>query len=474
MSRHPDSGGRPCELPSRDSPLSADRRLHPPRAPRRGERIPSEHALCAKFKVSRPTVRQALDVLVQEGRLYRHAGRGTFATAAAGGDRRLRVIGSIDDMMALGDETWFKLVSREVVLRCRPTSPRRSGCRRAPRAYRDRRRASRRDGPVPARHRVAAASRSARRSSDEDLSKTLAARRHRAPARACRSSSWSRRSTPRWPRATVAELLAAPRPHAAAAASSAPTSRRAASRSSTPSPTRRAGAIRTASSSPGPSAGADRAWRTASASTSAARSPTSSCRRPSGELHHRQAADDVSRSLRGLPGRSRRADGAARGVSWADAGAGRARHDARLQRRHRAQGARASACSRRAASATCSSSAARSATRSTTSRSRSRAPLIPRRLIGEVTERVLADGSVRDAARRGRRARARSASSSARGVTTLAVCLLHAYLNPAHEQRAGRARGRGGAATWRSRSRTRCRRRSASTSARRRPSSTPT
>jgi GntR family transcriptional regulator len=70
-----------------------------------GERIPSEHELCAKFRVSRPTVRQALDVLVQEGRLYRHAGRGTFATAPAGDDGRLRVIGSIDDIMALGDET---------------------------------------------------------------------------------------------------------------------------------------------------------------------------------------------------------------------------------------------------------------------------------------------------------------------------------------------------------------------------------
>ncbi len=80
-----------------------------------GERIPSEHALCARFDVSRPTIRQALDVLVQEGRLYRHAGRGTFSTPSPGGDRRLRVIGSVDDMIALGEETWFKLVSREVV-----------------------------------------------------------------------------------------------------------------------------------------------------------------------------------------------------------------------------------------------------------------------------------------------------------------------------------------------------------------------
>src|SRR6185436_20725599 len=46
----------------------------------------------------------------------------------------------------------------------------------------------------------------------------------------------------------------------------------------------------------------------------------------------------------------------------------------------------------------------------------------------------LADGSVRtaldeDDARRSIRALA------ARGVTTLAICLLHAYLNPAHEKR---------------------------------------
>src|SRR5438128_4183956 len=62
------------------------------------------------------------------------------------------------------------------------------------------------------------------------------------------------------------------------------------------------------------------------------------------------------------------------------------------------------------------------------------APLIPRRLTGEVTERILADGTVRTPldeadARRAIRALV------ARGVTTLAICLLHAYLNPAHERR---------------------------------------
>jgi N-methylhydantoinase A/oxoprolinase/acetone carboxylase beta subunit len=61
-------------------------------------------------------------------------------------------------------------------------------------------------------------------------------------------------------------------------------------------------------------------------------------------------------------------------------------------------------------------------------------PLVPRRLVGEVTERVLADGSVRTPLDE---ADARRAIRElvARGVSTLAVCLLHAYLNPAHEQR---------------------------------------
>jgi len=55
-------------------------------------------------------------------------------------------------------------------------------------------------------------------------------------------------------------------------------------------------------------------------------------------------------------------------------------------------------------------------------------------LIGEVTERVLADGTVRTPLEE---ADARRAIRElvARGVTTLAVCLLHAYLNPVHERR---------------------------------------
>jgi len=80
-----------------------------------GERLPSEQAFCAEFRVSRPTVRHALDLLLQEGLISREQGRGTFATPVGSLPQRFRVIGSIEDMLALGEETWFKPLTREAV-----------------------------------------------------------------------------------------------------------------------------------------------------------------------------------------------------------------------------------------------------------------------------------------------------------------------------------------------------------------------
>jgi N-methylhydantoinase A len=61
-------------------------------------------------------------------------------------------------------------------------------------------------------------------------------------------------------------------------------------------------------------------------------------------------------------------------------------------------------------------------------------PLIPRRAIGEVTERILADGTVRTPLDEADARRAIRELAS-RGVSLLAVCLLHSYLNPIHERR---------------------------------------
>src|SRR2546422_11306356 len=62
------------------------------------------------------------------------------------------------------------------------------------------------------------------------------------------------------------------------------------------------------------------------------------------------------------------------------------------------------------------------------------APLVPRRLRREVRERLLADGEIRqpldeDGARRV------IGELAAEGVEAVAICLLHAYVNPVHQQR---------------------------------------
>src|SRR5438034_8847473 len=64
------------------------------------------------------------------------------------------------------------------------------------------------------------------------------------------------------------------------------------------------------------------------------------------------------------------------------------------------------------------------------------APLIARRRIVEVSERILSDGAVLTPLDEGE-ARRQVRRLHAAGVTSLAVCLLHSYINPAHEKRVG-------------------------------------
>ena len=52
-------------------------------------RIPPERTLASELGVGRRSVRRALDVLEQEGRIHRHQGRGTFIDIRAGGTNTL-------------------------------------------------------------------------------------------------------------------------------------------------------------------------------------------------------------------------------------------------------------------------------------------------------------------------------------------------------------------------------------------------
>jgi GntR family transcriptional regulator len=69
--------------------------------------LPTEVALRRRFGASRFTVRQALETLVVEGLIYRRPGSGTFATSLPRQQPYVRILGSVEDAMAIGGETVF-------------------------------------------------------------------------------------------------------------------------------------------------------------------------------------------------------------------------------------------------------------------------------------------------------------------------------------------------------------------------------
>jgi GntR family transcriptional regulator len=74
-----------------------------------GVRLPTESELVAAHGVSRQTVRRAFQDLVAEGVVYRVPGRGTYATES--GQRYLRQLGSIEDLMSLSDDTSMEVLA---------------------------------------------------------------------------------------------------------------------------------------------------------------------------------------------------------------------------------------------------------------------------------------------------------------------------------------------------------------------------
>ena len=80
-----------------------------------GERIPSEHALCDHFSVSRTTVRQALAELESEGLLVKLKGRGTFVAEPRSSSWFLQSShGFHDEATRAGHEVTSRVLRREV------------------------------------------------------------------------------------------------------------------------------------------------------------------------------------------------------------------------------------------------------------------------------------------------------------------------------------------------------------------------
>src|SRR6476646_7212097 len=77
--------------------------------------LPSEDGLVERFKVSRTTVRKAIQNLVERGLVEVRRGKGTFVTEPRITQELTELTGFVEDMQALGHEPTARLIDRKVV-----------------------------------------------------------------------------------------------------------------------------------------------------------------------------------------------------------------------------------------------------------------------------------------------------------------------------------------------------------------------
>ncbi len=78
-------------------------------------RVPSERELSEQFAISRMTVRQALTELIQEGRLYTSAGKGTFVAEPKIRQNLQSLTGFTEDMRQRGLTPRTRVLARQIV-----------------------------------------------------------------------------------------------------------------------------------------------------------------------------------------------------------------------------------------------------------------------------------------------------------------------------------------------------------------------
>lgn len=81
---------------------------------REGEKIPSETEIASTYRVSRPTVRRAIDELVFAGYLYRHQGKGTFVSPQRFVEDLTDYVPFAETARASGRNPHVKVLSKEI------------------------------------------------------------------------------------------------------------------------------------------------------------------------------------------------------------------------------------------------------------------------------------------------------------------------------------------------------------------------
>ena len=80
-----------------------------------GDMLPPELELTERYEVSRTTVRQVLEMLVNESLIYRQRGRGSFVAHPTVEQTLVRIISFTDDMRQRGFESGTEVLSADLV-----------------------------------------------------------------------------------------------------------------------------------------------------------------------------------------------------------------------------------------------------------------------------------------------------------------------------------------------------------------------
>ncbi len=80
-----------------------------------GQQLPSEAQLTQRFQVSRVVVRQALQILDEQGLITRMRGKGTFVSSKVMEDAAPRISGSLEDLIRMGPEVSIRVVEFRLV-----------------------------------------------------------------------------------------------------------------------------------------------------------------------------------------------------------------------------------------------------------------------------------------------------------------------------------------------------------------------
>jgi len=87
-----------------------------------GDQFPTDECLCLEYNLSRGTVRRAVDMLVEEGRLRREQGRGTFVTAPSLAPIFFHLAGFDEEMRQCGRLPGARLIACRIVPASEPVA----------------------------------------------------------------------------------------------------------------------------------------------------------------------------------------------------------------------------------------------------------------------------------------------------------------------------------------------------------------